>query len=246
MTAPVCRLLPTEALSGPENMAADEVLLLAAAGHGVASLRFYTWAEQTLSLGYFQAEAPRRADPNLADVAWVRRPSGGAAILHHHELTYSLALPVGATWQSRESWLCRFHYAVAAALGSFGVAAHPVDCGEEKKLGEFLCFLHQTPGDLLVGQNKVVGSAQRKLRGALMQHGSILLRQSPYTPALPGVLELTGVAITGEVLRRAIVAELASVTGWVFAAATWSDENLRHRAEIAHAKYTSATWNLKR
>jgi lipoate-protein ligase A len=246
MTAPVCRLLPTEALSGPENMAADEVLLLAAADHGIASLRFYTWAEPTLSLGYFQAEAPRRNDPNLADVAWVRRSSGGAAILHHYELTYCLALPAGASWQSRESWLCRFHHAVAAALGSFGVAARTVLCGEEKKLGEFLCFLHQTPGDLLVGQNKVVGSAQRKLRGAQMQHGSILLRQSPHTRSLPGVLELAGVAITGEVLRRAIIAELASATGWDFVAATWSDDDLRHRAEIAHAKYSSVTWNLKR
>ena len=71
-------------------------------------------------------------------------------------------------------------------------------CGEEKKLGPFLCFQHQTPGDLLVAGHKVVGSAQRRPHGATMQHGSILLRRSPHAPALPGIADLSETPIDND------------------------------------------------
>ena len=80
------RLLPFAPADGATNMAADEALLESAA-RGVASLRFYTWTEPMLSLGYFQPAEERQADANLARLAWVRRATGGAAIVHHHELT---------------------------------------------------------------------------------------------------------------------------------------------------------------
>src|SRR5262245_40266014 len=131
---PVCRLLPTAGRSGPANMACDEVLLRSALERRVASLRFYSWSEPTLSLGYFQAHAERLTHPLLTSVAYVRRPTGGAAILHDRELTYALALPAGEPWHTEESWLCRLHHAVAAALNGFGVESHAVACGEEKKL----------------------------------------------------------------------------------------------------------------
>src|SRR4051812_37437670 len=83
------RLLPYRVAAGPENMADDDALLESAAA-GVASLRFYGWCEPTLSLGYFQPAGPARAFPRLADLAWLRRPSGGSALVHHHELTYAV------------------------------------------------------------------------------------------------------------------------------------------------------------
>jgi len=242
---PTCRLLPTEARPGPANMAADEAMLLAA-DRGVASLRFYTWSVPTLSLGYFQSAHARLSDPLLADAAWVRRPSGGAAILHHRELTYCLALPAGAAWQSRESWICRFHHMVAAALSAFGVKARAVVCGEEKKLGELLCFLHQTPGDLLVGPAKIGGSAQRKLRGALMQHGSILLQQSPLTPSLPGIAELSGVHFALEEIEEAILGEFRTSTGWRVDWDDWSANELEEIERIMREKYSTPAWNEKR
>ena len=242
----VCRLLPTTAAPGSWNMAADEALQRSAVERGVATLRFYTWAEPTLSLGYFQAHTDRLRDPRLANVAWVRRHTGGAAILHHHEITYSLALPAGPPWHTAESWLCRFHHAVGAALKGFGVATKAVVCGEEKKLGDFLCFLHQTPGDLLAAGHKVVGSAQRRPHGAMMQHGSILLRQSPATPDLPGIAEVTAVAIEESALVRAVVAELAAQTGWTFEPGDWTDEVRRAAAEIEREKYGTTGWNQKR
>ena len=55
-----------------------------------------------------------------------------------------------------------------------------------------LCFLHQTPADLAVGGSKVVGSARRRMRGALLQHGSVLLDRSEFAPSLPGVNDAAG------------------------------------------------------
>src|SRR5205823_2015987 len=90
------RLLPDGVGDGPTNMALDEALLATAVA-GEASLRFYGWGEPTLSLGYFQPSAPARA--MFPGLPWLRRATGGAALVHHHELTYALALPVGRAWQ---------------------------------------------------------------------------------------------------------------------------------------------------
>ncbi len=227
-------------------MAADEVILEAAADWEVASLRFYTWNEPTLSLGYFQPSAARLSDPHTTNVAWVRRPSGGGAILHHHELTYCLALPAGLPWQGKESWLCRFHHLVALVLQSFGIASRGVVCGEEKKLGEFLCFLHQTPADLLIGSSKVVGSAQRKLRGALMQHGSIILGQSPNAPALPGICELGGKQIAADELAASLAVAFENDTEWEMRRSEWTEEERQRIDAVKWEKYGAAGWNEKR
>src|SRR5437762_6826079 len=100
------RLLPAQNADGATNMAADETLLHSAAS-AVASLRFYTWTTATLSLGYFQPHAVRLSDPLLVELPFVRRPSGGATLVHHHEVTYALALPPHL--QSGEPWLRRMH-----------------------------------------------------------------------------------------------------------------------------------------
>src|SRR5262249_9145280 len=125
------RLLPFETAAGAWHMAADDALLTAAAA-GTASLRFYGWPAATLSLGYFQPSGPARAFPGLASLDWVRRPTGGAALVHHHEVTYALALPPGRTWQPPgASWMSRFHQLLADALAELGVAASL--CQREEK-----------------------------------------------------------------------------------------------------------------
>src|SRR5260370_880413 len=190
---PTIRLLPLAAADGPTNMAADEAVLETASERGVAALRFYTWSEPTVSLGYFQSAAGREQVGELAGLPWVRRSTGGAAIVHHHELTYALALPPGKEWTSAEHWICRMHHILQVELAVRGVKSHAVICGEEQKLGAVVCFLHQTPGDLLINGSKVAGSAQRKMRGALLQHGSILLQRSEFVPHLAGICDAPGV-----------------------------------------------------
>jgi lipoate-protein ligase A len=236
-----CRLLPTAAAPGATNMALDEALLRSALERKVASLRFYTWIEPTLSLGYFQKHTER-----LSGIAWVRRPTGGDAILHHHELTYCLALPAGSPWHTSESWLCRMHRAIGAALWHLGVETNAVACGQEQRLGPFLCFQHQTPADLRVAGHKVVGSAQRRPHGAMMQHGSILLRTSPHAPQLPGLTDLTAVMIELPELQAAIVSSLRNQTGWTFEPDDWTADERRAVAELERDKYVTPGWNEKR
>jgi lipoate-protein ligase A len=230
-------------MDGTGQMAADEVLL-EAAGAGVASLRFYIWPEATLSLGYFQPGAVRRSDPLLADLAWVRRPTGGSALVHHREVTYALAVPAGPPWQTGEPWPLRMHRALVAALAELGVRANLAP--EERRLGEVLCFLHFTPGDVLIGGAKVVGSAQRKQRGALVQHGGILLAQSPHTPSLPGIAELSGVALSPKQVAEAAARELARATGWAIEPADWSPAERARIEQLRAEKYATPRWNMKR
>lgn len=240
------RLFPFDTRPGPAALAADEVLLDAAAA-GVASLRFYNWDRPTLSLGYFQPAADRLLDPRLAELPFVRRASGGAAIVHGDgDLTYCLALPAGSPWQVGAPWLCRFHHLLETAFRGWSVAARAVAPGEEKKAGPVLCFLHQTPADLLVCGSKVVGSAQRKLRGALMQHGSIRLRASRFAPHLPGVRELAGADVSGGDMAAAVVRAFRETTGWEPTRTEWSADDERRIARLAAEKYESREWNEKR
>jgi len=239
------RLLPFESLSGVGNMSADEVML-SAAERGVASFRFYTWTEPTLSLGYFQPAADRLARPATA---WVRRSTGGAGILHDpaHEITYSFALPPGDTWQPKgESWLCRFHHLLQESFRTFGVETRAVICGEEQKLGPVMCFLHQTPADLLADGFKVVGSAQRKLRGCLLQHGSVLLSRSPLAPELPGVVELTGLRVDVMRLQWDVVKRVGEEFDWRLIEEKWTPDEIAARERIAAEKYDTSEWNEKR
>jgi lipoate-protein ligase A len=236
---PSCRLLIDPAPNaGAWNMAADEILLDAE----VAALRFYAWAEPTLSLGYFQPHLAARSFPALP---WLRRATGGEAIVHHHELTYSLVLPPGGEYQPRSAgWMCRFHGLIRQALARFGVTAEP--CGPERRLGDTLCFLHHTPGDLIVAGHKVAGSAQRKQRGTLLQHGSVLLRRSAHTPALPGVAELTGREVSAEDLRVAVVEEFRRETGWTLEAGEFGEAGRANIVERIASRYGSSEWNEKR
>jgi lipoate-protein ligase A len=227
-------------------MAADETLLESAAA-GTPSLRLYGWSQPTLSLGYFQPEAPCRGYARLGELAWVRRASGGAALVHHHEVTYTLALPPGMPWQKcGESWLRRMHGILTDALAALGVNVRKCSEDQEKKLGEVLCFLHHTPGDLLIVEAKVVGSAQRKQRGALLQHGGILLAASPFTPILPGIRELTGLAISPEALSAAVKEQFTQQIGWELQPADWTADERRRIEELITGKYTQPAWNCKR
>ena len=233
------RLLPFGSADGPTNMAADEAMLESASDRGVASLRFYTWTGPTITLGYFQLASAVQAVPGK--LPWVRRSTGGAAIVHHRELTYALALPDLMEWRSNESWICRFHHLLRDVLAEHGIESHLVICGEERKLGEVLCFLHQTPGDLLIQGAKVAGSAQRKRKGALLQHGSILLARSEFTPMLPGIGDFAGrTLITSEGLAELLGTRFGLEEG------QWSDDELRRTEAIRVEKYANPEWNAKR
>jgi lipoate-protein ligase A len=241
-----CRLLPFAAADGPTNMAADEALL-ASAQDGAAALRFYTWAEPTASLGYFQPAAVLQEDAQVTRLPWLRRPSGGLTLVHHHEVTYALALPPAARWDVHPSWVHGMHHVIAAALQALGVTTlrlGPANC--ERHAPEFLCFHHFTCGDLLLGNAKVVGSAQRKQHGALLQHGAILLARSEHTPTLPGIAELSGRRLPVADVTAAVCREFAAATGWRLHAADWTAAERLLTAERVRERFARDDWNHKR
>lgn len=230
---------------GPRNMAADETLLETAAA-GVASLRFYRWSAPTLSLGYFQPAQLRDQSALLGRLPYVRRLSGGAALVHHHEVTYALALPAGPPWQTAASWLCRMHGILAAALESLGVGTQTSTCEVKAHLDGILCFQHQTPGDLLIRFTKVAGSAQRRQRRTLLQHGAILLGTSPFTPGLPGIQELSGQSLSVDAIIAAVQDAFTRATKWQLVSEDWTAAERQHIDKLVADKYTADTWNRKR
>lgn len=162
---------------GPGNMALDETLMQRAGRTGEAVLRVYAWSGPTLSLGRNQ-RARGGYDLDAArelGVEFVRRPTGGRALLHHHEITYSVTLP--ATSASDADAAYAFINAVLlGALDSLGVPARRATETVAIPPGLRPCFDAPSEHEIVVGSRKLVGSAQWRRGGALLQHGSILVR----------------------------------------------------------------------
>lgn len=259
-----CRLIVDEPAAGAWNMAVDDVLLSAAAEAGEATLRFYGWAEPTLSLGYFQSYDARREHAPSRACAVVRRASGGGAILHDRELTYALAVP-SAFWPRRdhERLYAVVHDLLCDALAALGVRgarrygvhergdrrkdSPPTAAMAESPTPEpFLCFERRTEHDVVLGDAKIAGSAQRKRRDAVLQHGSVLLARSDAAPSLPGVGDLSGATVSPQRLIEAWQAALAAGLGWRFEIAEHSPETLHDAERVAEEKFAAAAWLHRR
>jgi len=223
-------------------MAGDEVMLTSAA-RGMASLRFYGWREATVSLGYFQATSCRHT--TLRGLPFVRRPTGGGMLVHHHELTYALALP-GQWLQGRDSWLVRMHQIIATALRSVGIDVRQEGQCAPPPAAEALCFRRWSCGDLTVAGHKVVGSAQRKQRQGLLQHGAVLLQASPHVPHLRGIREHGDRAVSEDVLQAKIAREFEQVTGWKVSIGAWTSEESGSRDRLMCERYENPAWNDRR
>jgi len=183
------RIIHDEASEGAWNMSVDEALLESAA-LGTATLRFYRWLRPTLSLGYFQRIADRHSHPPSAQLPVVRRSTGGGAIVHDQELTYSIAMPA-ASFRSASATRQLYeivHRAAIEVLIQLGVPARLwSDTSVHKPKHEpFLCFQRRAIGDVVADNKKILGSAQRRSRGALLQHGSLLMRNSVAAPEIDG------------------------------------------------------------
>lgn len=211
---PCSLIVDKTARSGAENMALDEVLLDSALNSHECALRIYSWNQPTVTLGYFQRSDQQLADP-LQQLPRIRRLTGGGAILHHHEITYSLVVPPSHEKRHNPSLLYgTIHRAIVQLLAQSGCsAALRGDSANEVQLSEaepYLCFLRQDPNDIVCRPRnvpgraaelepnqtlyaaaiKIVGSAQRRRKGAVLQHGSILLRQSHLTPGMAGICDI--------------------------------------------------------
>ncbi len=167
--------------AGPVNMATDEAILQAVqARQSPPTLRFYQWDPPTISLGYFQQyEEVGRQDEAVRQLAVVRRQTGGGAILHDDELTYSLVLPLDMTseFSGIESLYRLVHDAYQAALLQLAISVdyRGGQSNGNTQRGPFFCFARLHSMDLIFEDCKLLGSAQRRLKQAVLQHGSLML-----------------------------------------------------------------------
>ena len=244
--------------SGVENMATDEALLDRARLTGEPVLRLYAWSHPTLSLGRHQRAAGhydlRRTAALGVDV--VRRLTGGRAVLHHHEITYSITAPDGALGSPRESyrWINRL---LVEGLCRLGVpAAEATDDGRVLAPDTTPCFAAPAAGELVAGGRKLVGSAQYRERGAWLQHGSILVEDDQGlaadlldTPAVPPPRAATLKELLG---RRPSPRELAELLSAALVAAGMTvgpldDESwLSARMAATRDRYTNERWTWRR
>lgn len=185
MSQPVWRLI----LSGPsgpaENMAVDETLLTGISeGNAPPTVRFYGWQPATLSIGYFQ-KAREEVDLSALEergLGFVRRPTGGRAVLHDAELTYSIVVPEsypGVPPTVNEAYRV-LSEGLVAGFRKLGLRAEMADAAADKKAaqaaaGSAACFDSPSWYELVVEGRKIAGSAQVRQKGVILQHGAILL-----------------------------------------------------------------------
>jgi lipoyl(octanoyl) transferase len=173
-------IIEDEPRSGAANMAVDEAIALAcAAGESLSTLRFYRWSPPTVSLGRHQ----KAADVDLEKIAalgydLVRRTTGGRAILHTDELTYSTAAAVDEPRMAggvMDAYL-RLSNGLLAGLQALGLlaekAAANVRAGPDVSAA---CFEVPSAYEITAGGRKLMGSAQSRRQGHVLQHGSLPL-----------------------------------------------------------------------
>jgi lipoate-protein ligase A len=268
--------------TGAWNMAVDEALMDFARS-GTVTLRFYTWQPHCLSLGRNQRtgrdslaagderRTGRSSLPGAPDLRpgeeVVRRPTGGRSVFHGPELTYCLTAP-DRVWGGPRAIYRRVNRAIRRGLVSLGAAIDSPDAdlspsqrGEGAPpppvpLGPDGCFRDPAPGEVIARGRKLVGSAQWRHAGAILQHGSILLDNRQEHGTLEGVDLEAGRAAIGlaDLLPRLpgaeeLVATLRTAFEVEFdlaATPVGLDEDLIESARLLETKYRSAEWTWRR
>jgi len=253
------------AANGARNMAVDEALARLCLHE--ATLRFYAWDSPTLSIGYFQ----RTGEIDLAAcrefaIALVRRPTGGRAVLHRQDLTYSLVLPLASPWTEvsiAESYH-RINACLKRGLEVIGVSPRmTISDGPAARAPSPFCFSAIAQRELLVGGKKVMGLAQRRFPTTLLVQGTILLDFDPtgfLTLLHPGkrasaatslglvssLREALGGFPDRAAVEDAIREGFASTMGMVFEEATLEPQERELAAQLAENRYASRDWTFCR
>jgi lipoate-protein ligase A len=256
-------IIETSPLPGSWNMAVDEYLYSRSVADGRTFLRFYQWERPTASLGYSQS-AEKAADLKFCrghGIDVVRRMTGGKVVLHHNELTYSVASSDEETFTAavRESYHL-ISQALLKGLEGMGLAARLAPSSPPSYArGTMPCFAFPARDEIEIGGRKIVGSAQKRTGVSFIQHGSVplkkdedLLRCVARSDSLEGPVSMTSLE---EALGRPVPFEWAAARF----AGGFSDffgvelepftVNQADHAEIARIeaeRYGNEAWTLRR
>lgn len=263
------RLLITPAARGAWNMAVDEAMLEhIGRGESLPTLRLYAWDPPCLSLGYAQPFADVDT-ARLRERGWdlVRRPTGGRAILHTDELTYSVTAPLdeplmaGSVLESYN----RLAQALLAAVRQLGMPVEMQTNGSHGRNGAAgpVCFEVPSAYEITVGGKKLIGSAQARRKEGVLQHGTLPLTgdltritqalvypdETVRAGAAAGLLERAatvesalGRGVSLETASAAFVSAFQSVLGLTLQRGELSAPENARAAELVHEKYANALW----
>jgi lipoate-protein ligase A len=251
------RLILDEHRPGAENMAFDYSLLRAVADkQSLPVLRLYGWKDPTLTIGYFQSPAEETDANSCAahSVQVIRRITGGGAVFHEHEITYSIVYPLEGN--------------AGSVLDSYALILAPI-VQALKALG--LDAVHAPVNDILVAGRKISGSAQTRRHGVLLQHGTIILdidrekvfscltvpaaKSQAHQVADPGsrVVSLKEALndqamdndFVGQ-LRRSIAGNFALSFGYEFNESGFTADEIDTAASVVRDLFDNPQWNLDR
>ncbi len=265
------RLLNSGYADGPRNMAIDEALLESlVAGEGQPVLRLYGWQPAAVSLGFFQPldEGISLTEITARGFGLVRRPSGGRAILHKDEITYSVTVPeqLIENGQSVMGSYRSISRGIEAGLGLLGLGAELADRKDQPRMKAAglptVCFAKAARCDMTFKGRKIVGSAQTRRRGVIMQHGSVPLHIDPaeHLAVMPGggtgeesqrqlqgaacgVADALGRPVSYDEIAAALAEGFARRLNLVLEPGELNDWERCRADELYHNRYTTAEWN---
>lgn len=240
-------------------MALDAALLEAAETGGLHALRLYAWDPPAISFGRNEPALRRydRAAIASRGLATVRRPTGGRAVWHHHEVTYAVAAPASTFGSLQQSYL-EIHTMIAEALRHLGATVELAGRAPAAAVSAGACFASPAGGEVVAADGrKVVGSAQVRAGNAFLQHGSILLSadQDVVAGVTVGVADPPSAAGLAELLESPR-ATWESVSAAIVASASdyWSSPRtamtlpgaIRERSNALLERFGDDAWTWRR
>ncbi len=272
------RLLDTGRSSGAFNMALDEAILMQVAKEeSPPTIRFYAWNAPTISIGYFQ-RIDRDIDSDKVrahEFEIVRRMTGGRAVLHDRELTYSVMVP-GDHPFAKSSVVESYRLLSLGLRKGFinlGVHAEVVSLAQESErakfatLGSAACFDSPSWYELVVEGRKIAGSAQVRAHGGLLQHGALLLDLEPddlfdvllfrddrereriraeFDVRAASVRQLTGRVVSYEEAATAFANGFCDGLDAQLIPMNLTDQELAMAHTLLEQKYSQETWTRRR